>query len=407
MNRLKLWLRTLSKRLRSLPAVGRSFLHSPLALQLTTLSLLLMFITGFRPPYTIGSGDSFGYEVFGESNKVFAVTEAGFINNYTGVRTAGIEEIITEDEDGNKVVQIRKKQRKEVLEYTVRSGDNITKIAHKFGLRVTTLNWANGLTAKQTLDVGQTLRIPVVDGVFYTVLKNDTISDIAANHSIEVEKVYAYNQISRSKALSPGQELFLPEAKKVLVFAKPDPKPASTNTGNKDTPVTPGSNNNSTLSKPAVQPKPIPAVKPITPATRAQSQASGNYVGGSISSLGYRLRRPTKGILTQGYHRGHYALDIASAMNTPIYASAPGKVITSSNGWNYGYGNYIIVDHGYGVQTLYGHLNVRKVSVGQWVEAGQLIGLMGNTGRVFGRTGIHLHYEVRINGRKVNPNNYF
>jgi murein DD-endopeptidase MepM/ murein hydrolase activator NlpD len=72
-----------------------------------------------------------------------------------------------------------------------------------------------------------------------------------------------------------------------------------------------------------------------------------------------------------------------------------------------GYGNVIVVDHGNGMQTLYAHNTELLVSVGQYVERGQPIATMGNTGRVYGRTGVHLHFEVIVNGVKKNPVVYF
>ncbi len=71
------------------------------------------------------------------------------------------------------------------------------------------------------------------------------------------------------------------------------------------------------------------------------------------------------------------------------------------------YGNYIIIDHGNGLQTLYGHMEYLAVSQGDHVTQGQVIGKMGRTGNVRGRTGIHLHFEVRVNGVKKNPGAYF
>jgi putative ATPase len=87
------------------------------------------------------------------------------------------------------------------------------------------------------------------------------------------------------------------------------------------------------------------------------------------------------------------AIDIAAPLNTPILASASGKVIVSrSGGWNGGYGNYIVIKHDNGTQTLYAHNNENKVSVGDVVKKGDVIALMGSTGKA---TGIHLHFEVR------------
>ena len=95
----------------------------------------------------------------------------------------------------------------------------------------------------------------------------------------------------------------------------------------------------------------------------------------------------------------HAGIDLSGPLGTPIYATADGIVTTA--GWNSGgYGNLIKVDHGRGIETRYGHLSSIGVSPGQRITRGQIIGRMGSTGR---STGSHLHYEVRIDGRAVNP----
>jgi murein DD-endopeptidase MepM/ murein hydrolase activator NlpD len=95
----------------------------------------------------------------------------------------------------------------------------------------------------------------------------------------------------------------------------------------------------------------------------------------------------------------HAGIDLAGAMGTPIYATADGTITDA--GWNNGgYGNLVKIDHGRGIETRYGHLSGILVKAGQRVQRGQLIGKMGSTGR---STGSHLHYEVRIEGRAVNP----
>ena len=99
--------------------------------------------------------------------------------------------------------------------------------------------------------------------------------------------------------------------------------------------------------------------------------------------------------------RPHYAMDIAIAAGTPIYAANDGSVVTAT--WHSSYGNYIVLDHGNGKSTLYAHCSGLAVSSGQSVSKGQVIGYVGSTGY---STGNHLHFEFRINGQKVNPANY-
>lgn len=94
----------------------------------------------------------------------------------------------------------------------------------------------------------------------------------------------------------------------------------------------------------------------------------------------------------------HPGLDISADKGDPVYATADGKVTNASPSGNYG--NLVILEHGYGIETRYGHLSAFKVKVGQEVKRGDLLGLVGMTGRA---TGPHLHYEVRANGRILNP----
>jgi murein DD-endopeptidase MepM/ murein hydrolase activator NlpD len=94
----------------------------------------------------------------------------------------------------------------------------------------------------------------------------------------------------------------------------------------------------------------------------------------------------------------HPGLDISADKGDPVYATADGKVVNASAAGNYG--NLVILDHGYGLETRYGHLSAFKVKQGVTVKRGDLLGLVGSTGRA---TSSHLHYEVRANGRILNP----
>lgn len=115
----------------------------------------------------------------------------------------------------------------------------------------------------------------------------------------------------------------------------------------------------------------------------------------NIGSFGIRVH-PILGTVMR-----HDGVDFSGEMNTPIYATADGVV--SKNGVESGYGNSVVIDHGYGYQTRYAHLNKSLVKVGQRVHRGEKIALMGNTGR---STGTHLHYEVIYRGVHVNPLSY-
>lgn len=130
----------------------------------------------------------------------------------------------------------------------------------------------------------------------------------------------------------------------------------------------------------------IPAIQPV-PERFLRTMASG-----------YGVRRdPIYG--TMKFHEG---MDFSAPVGTPVYATADGRV--ASAGWQGLYGNLIEIDHGYNYKTRYAHLSQVKVRAGQTVHRGDLIGLVGNTGK---STGPHLHYEVRLRGQAQNPVNYY
>ena len=151
----------------------------------------------------------------------------------------------------------------------------------------------------------------------------------------------------------------------------------------------------------------------------AQLNAVEGDFGDALIPLGSRLRAeaaipagfPTSGRITSkfgsrfgpsGRFERHTGWDIATATGTPVSVTAPGIVETA--GWTArGYGFHIVVNHGYGYRTLYGHLSRILVSVGQRVTVGQLIGLVGSTGY---SSGPHLHYEVRVDGVPISPGPY-
>lgn len=100
----------------------------------------------------------------------------------------------------------------------------------------------------------------------------------------------------------------------------------------------------------------------------------------------------------------HSGQDIGAPMNTPIVAADSGSVGIAANGWNGGYGNYVVINHGNGRATLYAHMNSIAVKAGSAVKKGDVIGYVGSTGK---STGPHLHFEVRVNGACVDPMQYF
>ena len=135
--------------------------------------------------------------------------------------------------------------------------------------------------------------------------------------------------------------------------------------------------------------------------------ATGMNTSSQKINLGISLIRPVSGTVTSRFGsrwgRSHKGIDIGAPKGTPIKAVASGTVTVAQYGYSGGYGNYVMISHGNGVQTLYGHCNSLNVSVGEQVSQGQVIAFVGNTGNSFGN---HLHLEIRVIGVAQNPQNY-
>lgn len=238
--------------------------------------------------------------------------------------------------------------------YVVEAGDTISNIAERFGLNVNTLLWENRLTARSIIRAGQKLTILPTDGITYRVGRGDTVAKIATKYGVKSENILNYNKIS-SSTLTIGQTIIIPGGRPLAA------------------PVT-------TVARSTT-------VSPITAPTASSS----------------RLLWPTSAKrITQYYTWRHGGVDIAGPTGTAIYAAEEG--IVEIAGWNRGgYGNYIIIDHGGGMKTLYAHASKLHVAAGDRVERGQHIANMGSTGR---STGPHLHFELRLRNARTNPLNY-
>lgn len=253
--------------------------------------------------------------------------------------------------------------RKSIIEYKIEEGDSLGGIAYRFGISVNTLLWENNLTLRSIIKPGQTLRILPTNGLVHTVKKGDTLKKIASTYKATVDEIITFNGIEEDGSnLKVGEKIIIPNGVKQV---------AQTSVGY------------TTTARPS---------SGITPPSSSQAPSTKGFVWPSAAK-----------IITQYYSWRHYGLDIAGPKNSANYAAKAGTVEVSQCGWNSGYGCYIIINHGGGVKTLYGHNNELLVKVGDQVSAGQTIGLMGNTGKVRGVTGIHLHFEVIVNGGKKNP----
>lgn len=256
--------------------------------------------------------------------------------------------------------------RTDIVSYEIQLGDYLGQIAAEFGVSVDTILWENNLGPRSIIRPGDTIKILPVSGVTHTVRKGDNISKIALLYQVKTEDIVKSNRIKKDGSdIKIGEKLIIPGGKKYFT---------------------------STVAK---------STSGVNRYARAAAPPSSRQ---SPSLYGFVW--PTAAhTITQYYNWRHHALDIAGPMSTAIYASKSGTVVTSQCGWNSGYGCYIIINHG-GVRTLYGHNSRLLVSVGDVVETGQTIALMGNTGKVRGVTGIHLHFEIQVNGGRVNPLGY-
>lgn len=233
--------------------------------------------------------------------------------------------------------------------YLVEDGDTLQSVANKYGISVNTIVWANNLNRKEKLKPGKTLVILPITSVKHKVAKGDTIPKIAKRYKGDVNEIIAYNGLDDGKLII-GDTIIIPDGE-------------------------------------------LPA--PIAPNPKLSAKSAkkvAKFIGGDRDVSGFLINPAPGTRRTQGVH-GHNGVDLAGAVGTPLRAAAAGTVIVANvGGYGGGYGNYVVIKHANGTQTLYGHMNTVDVSVGQSVGQGQYIGTLGNTGR---STGPHIHFEVR------------
>lgn len=229
----------------------------------------------------------------------------------------------------------------EISIYVVKKGDSIAAIAKMFGVSTNTIIWANNLTKGAALNEGETLVILPISGVRHIVKSGDTLSSIAKKYGGDVDEIIQFNSLGSASDIKVGMEITVPDG------VINDKAPSS----------------------------------------------GGTRIASSLPSVsGFFMRPVVVARRSQGIH-GYNGVDLAAPTGTQILAAAAGQVLISrSGGWNGGYGNYIVIKHSNGTQTLYAHNNANYVSVGQWVSQGEVIGAVGNTGK---STGSHVHFEVR------------
>jgi murein DD-endopeptidase MepM/ murein hydrolase activator NlpD len=262
--------------------------------------------------------------------------------------------------------------------YKVKSGDTLVDIAHRNNVSMMTLWWANHLKSKDDLSIGQVLRIPPVNGLVYTVKDTDNLDALAKTYDVSAKHVMKLNGLE-DPTLVVGQVLVLPGAKGAPIpTPKPTPKPdRSTNNGGGG----------------------------------GSSGGGGGGGGGQVHYNGGQFHWPVVGggnYISQYFHYGHEAIDIAADYGSHVVAAGGGRVIFA--GWKSNGGGYQVwIAHGGGLYTTYNHMSAITVGNGQGVGRGQQVGRVGQSGLA---TGPHLHFEVWIGpvwngGTRVNPLRYF
>ncbi len=282
----------------------------------------------------------------------------------------------------------------QTLMHTVQQGESLAAIAKRYNIDVKTIQWANNLKSGASVKPGQELTILPVNGVLHTVRTGQTLNRIAQLYDVPATDIARQNSV-RGGFIVAGQELIIPGAKPVV---NPDtvaviPPPPSM----QRLPL----QFNDRLPSTSLR---LPDGATVTPSAKPGSNVFKQVPLETTEVTGTLLQMPCANCsFTQYYRAGHYAVDIQTRGGGPVYASENGTVIRAATGWNGGYGNVVEIDHGNGLVTLYAHNKELYVNVGDTVARGQKIAWMGNTGFVYGVTGIHIHFEVRKNGVKKNP----
>jgi LysM repeat protein len=247
--------------------------------------------------------------------------------------------------------------------YVVERGDTPNGIAEKFGIEPETLLGGNPQLSQEAslLQTGVELIILPINGVLHDVQPGDSLESISEQYGISVEEIIAYepNNLEFPYRLYPETQIMVPGAvREVFVWTPPDLSSVLGRTSREGSGVAPIIVGTGTFRFP-------------------------------VNSRNY----------TQYYWYGHPGVDVALGEGSPVFASDTGTVTFA--GWNlFGYGNLIVVNHGNGYETFYGHLSSINVVPGQIVYQGNVIGATGDSGN---SSGPHIHFEIRLNNFQSDP----
>lgn len=342
-----------------------SFVSSPFGLVFLTILIVVLSlfsgtntahasISSFISSIFFKSANSEGPEVTRTNSQNIELLDATYSQKISQGNgdIAIIDETALESQSDSVGENIVFPQGDQISVYVVRKGDTLSQIAKMYGVSINTILWANDIKGG-VISEGETLTILPISGVKHIVKKGETIQGIVKQHGGDLKEVLRFNDITLDTKLSVGDEIIVPDGEVKTAEVKSTPSPST-------------------------------------------SVASKSKVSSKFSNLpdygDYYMRPIVGGHKTQGIH-GYNGVDLAGSVGSSVLASAEGTVLVSKNsGWNGGYGDYIVIQHSNGTQTLYAHLNKSIVFVGMRVLKGQVIGYLGSTGN---STGPHVHFEIR------------
>jgi len=330
------------------------------------LICVLVFVFGtLLPPYVPKTAQAF--QEVSVATSQFLLVEEGFLLKsasitYQGSRRAYAKGII----------------------HTVKEGESVEKLANRYGISPDTVRWANKLAEENVIHPGDEILVLPVNGVLHNVSRGQTLIGISELYGIPEQDIIEQNSIKGGFILA-GQELIIPGGKPIIG----KPKIVAT----AEQPLSAKPKIVAAANKPEQE---KPAQKP------SQEQNPTEFT--SAPTVGV-LQKPCSSscFITQYFNPGHYALDMQEKGGGQIFAAEAGTVIRADYGWNGGFGNVIEIDHGNELITRYAHNKELLVNVGDNIARGQYIANMGNSGLVYGATGIHVHFEVVLKGVKKNP----